>query len=369
VPHDRQLGLDETGFAPGPGPSLRLQILGPMQLWRDGTELHPGPRQQAQLLAMLLAHPGRPISTTDLIDLIWDGDVVPASALNVIHKYVGALRRLLQPGLPVRGTSSYLLRRENSYVFRPGPGELDAVTFRDLVRSAEAARAGPRGNQAALDYYAEALALWHGPAGEGLAPGSGAASVFAGLEGEFSDACAAATELALALGRPERVLRPLQLAARMAPLHEPVQAALIAALSAAGQHAEAVMVFHTIRRRLSEELGIDPGPAVQAAYLEVLTRTTDLRTAVQRGDHAAALRLAAAEVDRAQAAGEPDGQVAGLTAMARVALACHDLAHAEVLARTALDVAAGSGEPRLEHGPRDVLAAIRRPGRRWRSSG
>jgi hypothetical protein len=55
--------------------------------------------------------------------------------------------------------------------------------------------------------------------------------------------------------------------------------------------------------------------------------------------------------------------------MARVALACHDLAHAEVLARTALDVAAGSGEPRLEHGPRDVLAAIRRPGRRWRSSG
>ena len=86
----------------------------------------------------------------------------------------------------------------------------------------------------------------------------------------------------------------------------------------------------------------------------------DIRAAVRRGDHAAVLRLATAEVDRAQTAGDPDGQVAGLTAMARVALDCHDLAHAEVLARTALEVAADSGEPRLERDPRDVLAALAR---------
>ena len=71
----------------------------------------------------------------------------------------------------------------------------------------------------------------------------------------------------------------------------------------------------------------------------------DVRSAVRRGDHAAVLRLAAAEADRAQTAGDPDGQVTGLTAMARVALDGHDPAHAEVLARTALEVAADSGEP------------------------
>lgn len=73
--------------------SLRLQILGPLRLWRDGAELDVGPRQQAQLLALLLAQVGRPVSTGELIDLIWADDV-PASALNVIHKYIGALRRL-----------------------------------------------------------------------------------------------------------------------------------------------------------------------------------------------------------------------------------------------------------------------------------
>jgi hypothetical protein len=91
-----------------------------------------------------------------------------------------------------------------------------------------------------------------------------------------------------------------------------------------------------------------------------VTFEDNVRAAVRRGDHATVLRLAAAEVDRAQTAGDPDGQVAGLTAMARVALDCHDLSHAEILARTALGVAADSGEPRLEQGPQDVLAAVAR---------
>jgi DNA-binding response OmpR family regulator len=54
---------------------------------------------QAYLLALLLARVGRPTSTSELIDLIWRDDV-PTSALNVIQKYVGALRRVLEPLLP-----------------------------------------------------------------------------------------------------------------------------------------------------------------------------------------------------------------------------------------------------------------------------
>ncbi|WP_327002260.1 winged helix-turn-helix domain-containing protein [Dactylosporangium sp. NBC_01737] len=79
---------------------MRLQVLGPLRVWRDGVELDTGPRQQAYLLALLLARVGRPISASELIDLIW-GDGVPSSALNVIHKYVGALRRLLEPAIPL----------------------------------------------------------------------------------------------------------------------------------------------------------------------------------------------------------------------------------------------------------------------------
>ena len=67
------------------------------------------------------------------------------------------------------------------------------------------------------------------------------------MNGEFLDACTAAAELALSLGQPERILARLQLAATMAPLHEPVHASLITALGAAGQQAEALSVFRAVR--------------------------------------------------------------------------------------------------------------------------
>lgn len=245
-----------------------LQILGPLRLWRDGIELDAGPRQQAYLLALLLARAGRPISMSELIDLIW-GDDVPMSAVNIVHKYVGALRRLLEPTLANRGTGSYLLRRGSGYVFVAGPGILDVVSFRELVASAEAGVAEQR-RDAALDSYVRALELWHGFAGDGLLHGSAAMPIFASLNGEFFAACVAAAELSVTVGRPERVLQPLRLAAGMAPLHEPVQASLVATLAAAGQQAEALALFRTVRTRLAEELGIDPGPILLAAQRHVL---------------------------------------------------------------------------------------------------
>ncbi|MFC0552520.1 winged helix-turn-helix domain-containing protein [Planotetraspora thailandica] len=119
----------EGGSASG---SLRLQILGPLRLWRGGVELEAGPRQQAYLLALLLAGQGRPISTGELVDLIWDEDA-PVSAVNVLHKYVGTLRRLLEPALSIRESGSYLRRRGNGYLFVADAGLLDLADFRGRV--------------------------------------------------------------------------------------------------------------------------------------------------------------------------------------------------------------------------------------------
>ncbi|MEO3770682.1 BTAD domain-containing putative transcriptional regulator [Micromonospora sp. B9E7] len=258
--------------ARGPaGGTLHLEILGPLRLWRDGVEVDAGPRQQCYLLALLLARAGRPISTSELIELVW-GEDAPSSAPNVIHKYVGALRRLMEPALPLRATGSYLRRHGDGYLFAPAPGMLDLVSFREL---ASAARAGLalRHRDEALDRYVEALGLWRGPAGDTYASGTSAMSIFSGLDREFFDVCVAAAELAVSLGRPERVLQPLRLAASMAPLHEPVQASLISALGAAGHQAEALEVFRTARIRLVEDLGIDPGEALRAAHRRVLSQT------------------------------------------------------------------------------------------------
>ena len=249
-------------------------------MWRDGVELDAGPRQQAFLLALLLAREGRPISTAELVHLLW-GEGAPASALNVVHKYIGALRRLLEPALPVRETGSHLLRRGNGYLFTAGAAELDLVSFRKFVAGADAAVL-ERSHETALDHYVDALGLWTGPAGDGLAQGPAAMSIFAGLNDEFFDACTAAAELAAALGRPQRVLAPLHLAASIAPLHEPVQAGLITILGAAGRQVEALSVFRIVRSRLAEDLGLDPGQALEAAHRRVLSQTVDPRTGTPR---------------------------------------------------------------------------------------
>ncbi|WP_445166576.1 ATP-binding protein [Mycolicibacterium sp. Dal123E01] len=256
---------------PTAGSALRLQILGPLRIWRDDAELDAGPRQQAFLLALLLARAGRPTSTDELVSLMW-GEHAPASALNVVHKYVGTLRRLLEPTLPPRGSGSHLLRRGNGYLFTAGEDTLDLARFRQLVGAAEAAVVD-RDQQTALDHYVAALGLWTGPAGDGLGQAPGSVSVFARLNGEFFDACVVAAHTAVAMGQPERVLGPLQLAATIEPLHEPIHAGLIAALGAAGRQGEALSVYGGMRARLAEELGIDPSTALRTAQHHVLTQT------------------------------------------------------------------------------------------------
>lgn len=249
------------------GDQVRLQILGPLRVWRDDVELETGPRQQARLLALLLARAGRPVSAGELIDMIW-GEGAPPSALNTLHKYVGALRHLLEPGLPARRNGSYLQRRGDGYLCTAGPDTLDLVAFRTFVDEARVALAHQRYEQA-LDSFVTALALWRGPAGAGADDGIGA-SVFSTVNAEFLDAAVAAAALSVSLGRTDLVLPALRLATTIDPLHEPVQASLVSALGAAGQQAEALAVYRTVRERLVEELGVDPSPMLMAAHARVL---------------------------------------------------------------------------------------------------
>ncbi|GAA1132519.1 hypothetical protein GCM10009630_33140 [Kribbella jejuensis] len=252
----------------GDAGSLRLQVLGPLRVWHGGVEVDTGPRQQSYLLALLLARAGRPIGAGELIDLIW-GENEPASALNVIHKYVGSLRRLLEPALRPRQPGTFIARSTNGYLCTAGPDVLDLACFRQLVGTAR----DQNSDAAALDQYAAALELWSGPAGEGVAQSPSALPIFAGLDAEFFDACVEAAELAISLNQPDRVLSALHLASTMAPLHEPVHAALVRSLCAAGQQAAALTAYDVIRRRLADDLGIDPGAALRSARRYVLEQT------------------------------------------------------------------------------------------------
>lgn len=260
-----------TAHPVGPGTDeLRLQILGPLRVWRGEVELDAGPRQQLCLIAVLLARVGQPVGAPELIDLLW-GDRAPSSAMNVLHKYVGGLRRVFEPSIPARQPGSHLCRRGNGYLFTPGSAFLDLAEFERLVGIANREVAERRPEEA-LRHYECALALWKGPAGDGLDYSVSAAALFAQINTRFFDACVSAAELAVALSSAQPLVAPLRLAPSMAPLNEPVHAALISVLGATGQQAEALDLFRTVRQRLADELGIDPGHALRRAQQRILSQ-------------------------------------------------------------------------------------------------
>ncbi|WP_327003277.1 AAA family ATPase [Dactylosporangium sp. NBC_01737] len=248
--------------------ALTFQVLGPLRVWRDGVEVDTGPRQQTYLLALLLLQAGRPVSIAELIDLVWD-DGMPTSAPNIVQKYVGALRRLLEPDLSARAPGSYLHRRSSGYQFDVGRVALDLTGFRRHLGLARAALDAHR-IEDGVDAYEEALSWWRGPAGDGLTLSATAGPLFASVNRELLDACVEAAGVAVPHGHAKRILQPLRLAAWIAPLDETMQATLVTTLMAAGQRAEALSVFDTVRARLADELGIDPGPALREAHRQVL---------------------------------------------------------------------------------------------------
>ncbi|WP_436535530.1 BTAD domain-containing putative transcriptional regulator [Actinoplanes sp. HUAS TT8] len=251
--------------------TLRFEILGPLRFWRGGTELDAGPRQQRCLLTLLLAASEQPLGISELIDLIWES-APPSSAVNIVHKYVSGLRRVFEPDLTARDCGRYLFRYGNGYRLVAGTAAVDLRAFHRHLADARAGE-GAGVPDRALDHYTDALRLVRGPAGGALADSLRAAAVFTAFDSQFFDATVAATEIAVRIGRPAEVLSAVRLAATMSPLHEPVHASLVTALAATGRQAEALDAYRTIRQRLGDELGIDPGPALLEAERRVLTRS------------------------------------------------------------------------------------------------
>ncbi|MGW3728637.1 AfsR/SARP family transcriptional regulator, partial [Streptomyces sp. NPDC000851] len=80
---------------------MRFEVLGPLRVWQGERELDLGYPQQRALLGLLLVQAGRPVQLSEIVDALWAGRP-PATARNVVRRYAGSLRRLLEPGLPPR---------------------------------------------------------------------------------------------------------------------------------------------------------------------------------------------------------------------------------------------------------------------------
>ncbi|MFE0421074.1 BTAD domain-containing putative transcriptional regulator [Streptomyces sp. NPDC058953] len=275
---------------------MDFRLLGEIEVRSAGRPLDVGTPRQQVVLAALVVDVRRPIAIEALIDRVWGHDP-PANARPVLYAHLSRIRGLLrQAAAPGGGTAARIERRHAGYVLEVDPELVDLHRFRRLVEQGTDRQRDEEARAAAL---AEALRLWRGEPLAGL-PGAWAAQVRASCHGRRLDAAVWWAEAEFRLGRPTAVISAVPDLTAEYPLAEPLECVLIQALHAAGRGAEALDRYGTVRRRLAEELGADPGEALRTVYQTVL-----------RGDPpppeeaGAALRTVRPEPLRSRAAASP----------------------------------------------------------------
>ena len=221
------------------------------------------------LLAVLLATPDRAVPLDRLKSALW-GEHPPPTANASLHNHVARLRRLLAEKGGEGPDGSRLRAAPFGYVLDLAEGELDAVVF---MRHHLNARAAHRDGDwpGVLRECASALALWRGEPLSDVPLLSDPLRAFAThlaearlltLEWRF--------DAELTLGGHQGLAAELAGLAAAHPLRETFHRQWMLALHRTHRQAEALAAFHTLRRTLVDELGVEPGPAVQAAYQEIL---------------------------------------------------------------------------------------------------
>ncbi|SEK93526.1 AfsR/SARP family transcriptional regulator [Streptacidiphilus jiangxiensis] len=247
---------------------MRFGLLGPLLVeGAAGTVVPLTSRKGRLLLGALLLRANETAPTHGLLDALW-GDAVPPTARASLQNHVARLRGLFGPAEQdrIRTTAS-------GYLIRVEPGELDTEEFRRLAEDARSARLA-RDWESVSRAAAAALRLWRGRLLEDLptlAETEPADPFQHALETSRLQLRSWRAAAELRLGRHHDLIPELASWAAEHPLAEELQRDLMTALLRDGRRADALEVFTRLRLRLSEELGVDPGAAVQKVYLQALT--------------------------------------------------------------------------------------------------
>jgi DNA-binding SARP family transcriptional activator len=241
---------------------MQFGVLGPLSVTDAGREIGPERGRQRTLLAVLLVHANETVSVDRLVDALWA--TPPASAMHAIEVHVSELRRRLAADGGPR-----ILTRPRGYSLRVERGELDATRFEETCR--EGREAATRGDgAAAVEAFLAAEALWRGSAFGELAEEPFARAEAVRLDGLRVAARGERLDAQLAAGRHHAVIGELEALTLGEPWHEGAHAQLMLALYRDGRQADALAVYRRLRSTLVDDLGIEPGPAVEGLQLAIL---------------------------------------------------------------------------------------------------
>jgi len=267
----------ELGGAP-PTEKPWFGILGPLAAAADGGQrLELCGHKQRKLLAFFLINRNRCTPPGRIADALWRG-APPAGADVTLRTHVSHLRRWLA-GI---GAREALVTRQAGYGLFVGPDQVDVAEFEGLLNQGEEAL-GLGDAQRAARLLGEALSLWRGSVLEDLGPPEFANTEAARLEELRLVALDRRIDSDLALGKHHAVIAELERLVLAHPFRERLHCQLMLALYRSSRQAEALAVASLMRRRLAEELGVDPGPALQDLETAILRQDLSLLLAEEEG--------------------------------------------------------------------------------------
>jgi DNA-binding SARP family transcriptional activator len=241
--------------------SVQIWLLGRFAVRRDGVEIPAaafGGRLARRVVRYLATEPGTPRPRETLAEVLWPTHP-PTDPVANLSVQISRARRVLGDGIIETVGPGYALTREPWC-------RIDGEEFR---RGLDRARAESDPHRA-LARLREVLALWRGgPLPEDL--GQPWADAWREqLLRTHLHALEAASRAAIACRATDEAVEYAHRAVAAEPLREAGYLVLGRALAAAGDVAGALATHTRLRERLADQLGLDPSPVADAAFVELL---------------------------------------------------------------------------------------------------
>lgn len=241
---------------------MEFRLLGAFEVWDGGEPVEIAGAKQRALLALLVLRANEVVRTELLVDELW-GERPPRNAAAALQTHISRLRKTLGPDT--------ITSRKWGYVLRAAPEEIDLRQFERLAVDAEPLAARERASK-----LAEALALWRGPPLADLVGEPALQRDIARLEELRLSTLERRIDAELEAGQNGNLVGELEDLIAEHPLREHFRWLLILALYRAGRQAEALEVYRETRRVLTEELGLEPSPALKELEQAILRQDPSL---------------------------------------------------------------------------------------------
>jgi DNA-binding SARP family transcriptional activator/tetratricopeptide (TPR) repeat protein len=244
---------------------VKFAVLGPLAVTGETGDLRLRGEHQRALLAMLVFHANRLVTTDMLVEALWP-DLPPKSYASNLHTYVSRLRSRL-PDVRIDHAG-------RGYRLHVAADDVDLLVFRDHAAAGRlAARAGQP--ERAAQHLRLALSVWRGhPLGDMQVPALDAE--IARLESERLAVFEDCVDAEISAGRHAEIAGEVQALLVEHPLRERLAGQLMLCLQHSGRQAEALEVYRATRAMLIDELGVEPGAALRRLHESMLRGEADV---------------------------------------------------------------------------------------------